>query len=385
RPRACRAPRAARRAPRPRPGAGHPERRASPGRSRPATPRAGARAPARAGRRRAPGRRGASARRGARRPRPRRGAGQPRRARQAPHPGRAPRLVRPPSSLHRHAAPGYLGSGGALSSERAPARGDPARRRTGASRPRRECCARHVHFLDNDMAGCYHPSTRDHRVLTRRPMRWTCRLVGRRGGSCRPCEWCTLWQSAPGPLDSRRVRGVGRMPAELTPRRQWVLKSIVEEYVASATPVSSEHVARKATTPISTATLRNEMAALEELGLLRHPHTSAGRIPSDAGYRYYVECLMGPAELQAAERRTIYHQFHQVEFSIDEWLALARAVLARALQNAALATPPLASRPRVRRVELVPLQERTVLLVLMLQSGHIRQQMLPLEEPLDRE
>ncbi|HLH21153.1 MAG TPA: heat-inducible transcriptional repressor HrcA [Chloroflexota bacterium] len=175
------------------------------------------------------------------------------------------------------------------------------------------------------------------------------------------------------------------MPAELTPRRQWVLKSIVEEYVSSATPVSSESVARKAATPISTATLRNEMAALEDLGLLRHPHTSAGRVPSDAGYRYYVECLMGPAELQPAERRTINHQFHQVEFSIDEWLALGRAVLAQALQNAALATPPLASRPKVRRIELVPLQEHTVLLVLMLQSGHIRQQMLPLEEPLDRE
>jgi heat-inducible transcriptional repressor len=178
---------------------------------------------------------------------------------------------------------------------------------------------------------------------------------------------------------------MGRMPAELTPRRQWVLKSIVEEYVASATPVSSESVARRAATPISTATLRNEMAALEDLGLLRHPHTSAGRVPSDAGYRYYVECLMGPAELQPAERRTIYHQFHQVEFSIDEWLALGRAVLAQALQNPALATPPLASRPKVRRVELVPLQEHTVLLVLMLQSGHIRQQMLPLEEPLDRD
>ena len=90
------------------------------------------------------------------------------------------------------------------------------------------------------------------------------------------------------------------MAEELTPRRQWVLKSVVEEYVASATPVSSESVARKASTPISTATLRNEMAALEEMGLLRHPHTSAGRVPSDAGYRYYVECLMTPADLQPA-------------------------------------------------------------------------------------
>src|SRR5437868_5636964 len=113
------------------------------------------------------------------------------------------------------------------------------------------------------------------------------------------------------------------MSVELSPRRQWVLKAIIEEYVVSATPVSSGVIARKAPTRVSTATLRNEMAALEELGLLRHTHTSSGRVPSDAGYRYYVEQLMGPAGLQAAEQRMIYHQFHQVQFAIDEWLALA--------------------------------------------------------------
>ncbi len=175
------------------------------------------------------------------------------------------------------------------------------------------------------------------------------------------------------------------MPEPLSPRRQWVLKSVVEEYVVTATPVSSEAVARKAPSRVSTATLRNEMAALEDAGLLYHPHTSAGRVPSDAGYRYYVEQLMDTAELQPAERRRIYHQFHQVEFDIDEWLALARSVLARSLRNAALATPPRAARPKVRRIELVPLQEHTVLLVLMLQSGHIRQQVLPVEVPVARE
>ncbi|HEY8430705.1 MAG TPA: DeoR family transcriptional regulator, partial [Sandaracinaceae bacterium] len=118
------------------------------------------------------------------------------------------------------------------------------------------------------------------------------------------------------------------MRPELTPRRRWVLKHIVEEYVTSATPVSSETVARRAPVRVSTATVRNDMAALEELGLVHQPHTSAGRVPSDAGYRLYVKELMRPADLEPAELRTIYHQFHQVEFAIDEWLALARAVLA---------------------------------------------------------
>ena len=92
------------------------------------------------------------------------------------------------------------------------------------------------------------------------------------------------------------------MREPISPRRRWVLKSIVEEYVSTATPVSSESIARKSTARVSTATLRHEMAALEDLGLLRHPHTSAGRMPSDAGYRYYVEHLMQSANLQEIGR-----------------------------------------------------------------------------------
>ncbi|HLI25988.1 MAG TPA: heat-inducible transcriptional repressor HrcA [Chloroflexota bacterium] len=175
------------------------------------------------------------------------------------------------------------------------------------------------------------------------------------------------------------------MRPELTPRRRWVLKHIVEEYVTSATPVSSETVARRAPVRVSTATVRNDMAALEELGLVRQPHTSAGRVPSDAGYRLYVNELMRPADLEPAELRTIYHQFHQVEFAIDEWLALARAVLAQAVHSAAVVTPPLAPRARVRRIELVPLHDGVVLLVVLLPSGHIRQQVVPLVEPATRE
>lgn len=175
------------------------------------------------------------------------------------------------------------------------------------------------------------------------------------------------------------------MRTDLSARRRWVMKHIVEEYVATATPVSSDVIARRGPERVSTATVRNEMAALEELGLLHQPHTSAGRVPTDAGYRYYVTQLMGPPALAPSELRTIHHQFHQVEFAIDEWLALARAALAQAVHNAAVVTPPLAPRARVRRVELVPLHEGLVLLVLILHSGHIRQQVVPVAEPADRE
>ena len=118
------------------------------------------------------------------------------------------------------------------------------------------------------------------------------------------------------------------MNQTMSARRRWVMKAVVEEYVVTATPVSSEHIARKAPSRVSTATLRNEMAALEELGLLRHPHTSSGRIPSDAGYRFYVEQLMEASSLQPAEQRTIYHQFHRSSsISTNGWRSHARCWL----------------------------------------------------------
>src|ERR687888_366084 len=100
---------------------------------------------------------------------------------------------------------------------------------------------------------------------------------------------------------------------ELTPRRQRILRHIVEEYVAIAQPVASDLIARKYESELSSATVRNEMAALEEAGLITQPHTSAGRVPTDRGYRHFVEWLMQQdgGVLTPYERRTIRHQFTQ--------------------------------------------------------------------------
>src|SRR5512136_638848 len=100
---------------------------------------------------------------------------------------------------------------------------------------------------------------------------------------------------------------------ELTPRQEKILNIIVRDYVSSVMPVSSERVLQDLGLSISSATVRNDMAVLEEMGYIDHPHTSAGRIPTTKGYRYFVERLMGQAELPLAERLTIQHQFHQVE------------------------------------------------------------------------
>src|SRR5579884_1480208 len=111
----------------------------------------------------------------------------------------------------------------------------------------------------------------------------------------------------------------------LTDRRKDILKLIVEDYIDSALPVSSEAIARQMTVPVSSATVRNEMAALEDEGYIVQPHTSAGRVPSDRGYRYFVEFLMADQTLSAEERRMINHQFYQVQLDTDQWIRLAAA------------------------------------------------------------
>ena len=133
---------------------------------------------------------------------------------------------------------------------------------------------------------------------------------------------------------------------ELSPRRKRLLKYVVEEYVTTAVPVSSETIVRRYEPTVSTATIRHELAQLEELGLISHPHTSAGRVPTDSGYRFFVEHLMESADPSPGEQRTIRHQFHQIEPDVDRWAHLASSVLANAVRATAVVTPPTSAAAR---------------------------------------
>ncbi|HEX2171433.1 MAG TPA: heat-inducible transcriptional repressor HrcA, partial [Dehalococcoidia bacterium] len=166
----------------------------------------------------------------------------------------------------------------------------------------------------------------------------------------------------------------------LSPRQQAILKVIVSEYVVTGTPVGSATVLRLGGLGVSSATIRNDMAALEESGYIAHPHTSAGRVPSDLGYRYYIEALMDESDLATPEKMKIRHQFHQVELDPDEWSHLAAAILARSVQNAALVTRPHAHTVRLKQAHFVGIHERLLLLVLVFLEGGVKQQIFPLEE-----
>lgn len=172
------------------------------------------------------------------------------------------------------------------------------------------------------------------------------------------------------------------MAEELTPRQQMILELVVREFVQTGMPVASRTLVEKYGLDISPATVRNEMARLEELGYLMQPHTSAGRQPTNEGYRYFVERLLRETELPPEERRTIAHQFQQVQTDVEEWMPLAASVLARTTRSAALVTAPQAAQPRYRHLQLISVQGRLVLLVLVLQGGVVKQQMLTFPEPL---
>lgn len=170
----------------------------------------------------------------------------------------------------------------------------------------------------------------------------------------------------------------------LTDRQKFILELVIREYVNSATPVGSQALGQGYDLGVSSATIRNEMARLEELGFLTHPHTSAGRIPTDLGYRYFVEQLMGEAELSLAERRTIRHQFHQARREMGQWMKLSAAVLAQLAQGAAVVTAPRMTESRFKHVELIHVHGLSALLVLVTQAGVVRQEMLTLSRPLSQ-
>jgi heat-inducible transcriptional repressor len=168
---------------------------------------------------------------------------------------------------------------------------------------------------------------------------------------------------------------------ELSDRQKLILELVIREYIASAMPVGSRTLGENHDLGISPATVRNEMARLEELGYLTHPHTSAGRIPTDRGYRYFVERQMGDIELPLTERRMIRHQFHQVRREMDQWMHLSAAVLAHAAHSAALITAPRTAESRFKHVELIHVHGLTALLVLVTGAGVVQQEMLTLTQP----
>jgi len=169
---------------------------------------------------------------------------------------------------------------------------------------------------------------------------------------------------------------------QLGDRQRELLRAVIREYIATAEPVASAALVRRYRLDRSSATVRNELAWLEDAGLLTHPHTSAGRVPTDLGYRYFIESLMPSPYLHPDEQVTVSHQFQQAVSNTSEWLRLAASTLARLTTEAAIVTPPAMARSALKHVEAVPISERRVLLVAVLEGGTVRQQLVELRDPV---
>jgi heat-inducible transcriptional repressor len=169
---------------------------------------------------------------------------------------------------------------------------------------------------------------------------------------------------------------------QLTERQEAVLRLVIRDFIESGQPVGSKTLVESHELGVSSATIRNELAILGELGYLAQQHTSAGRIPTEKGYRYFVQKLLGEFHLPLREQQMIRHQFHQARLDMNQWMQLAAAILARTSRGASVVTAPQARANRFKHLQLISTQGRLVLLILVLYSGNVQQQLLTLAEPL---
>lgn len=172
---------------------------------------------------------------------------------------------------------------------------------------------------------------------------------------------------------------------ELTERQKIILSLVIHEYSRTATPVGSQVLVTRYNLDMSSATVRNELATLTDWGLLRQPHTSAGRVPTEEGYRYFVSRLTRAAELPDNTRRTISHQFYQMRNDVEQWVRLAASVLAYQSRAASLVTPPHPEHARLKHLELIATRGRQVLVVMVMIGGEVRQRLQSVAEPVNQE
>ena len=173
---------------------------------------------------------------------------------------------------------------------------------------------------------------------------------------------------------------------DLTERQKSLLLLIIRDYIDSAQPIGSKRLVERFHLDLSSATIRNEMSALTEMGYLRQPHTSAGRVPTEEGYRVFVEQMMlHQSELPASVQNTISHQFFQARPDVEQWMTLAASILAYQSQGVSLVTAPHAETIRFKHIELISTQGRQVLMVIVMDGGEVDQQVLTLAEPVTQD
>ena len=166
----------------------------------------------------------------------------------------------------------------------------------------------------------------------------------------------------------------------LTPRQELILRKVVEDYLEGGQPVGSKVLATDAELEWGPSTIRNELAMLEEHGLLAHPHTSAGRVPTDAGYRYFVDRLL-PATRDAAAERPLALQL--VRREVDEAMRVTTETLSQVTDLLAIVSAPPIETATIRHVEVLLLQPQVLVVVVITSTGGVTKRMLTFDQPID--
>lgn len=172
---------------------------------------------------------------------------------------------------------------------------------------------------------------------------------------------------------------------ELTERQLHILAALIQAYTQVPEPVSSKQLADDYDLGVSSATVRNELGILEQLGMVRSPHTSAGRVPTEEGYRYFVRHNLATQSLSLPEQHSIKAEFEVGAQDVQNLIRTAAGILARSTSSAAIVTEPRARVARFRHAQLIHTYGQAVLMVLVLEGGDLLQQLLTLAEPVDQE
>ena len=159
-------------------------------------------------------------------------------------------------------------------------------------------------------------------------------------------------------------------------RKQMILRAVVMDYIATAEPVGSRTIARKYNLGVSPATIRNEMSDLEELGLIEQPHTSSGRIPSDLGYRYYVDCLMEKEHLTDAVKGSIYHNLNIKIKEIDGMISDTSRLLSELTNLTVFIQGPSLGANALERIEIIPMRPQKALVVVIGSTGSVENRII---------
>ncbi len=170
---------------------------------------------------------------------------------------------------------------------------------------------------------------------------------------------------------------------QLDERKYRILQAIIDDYIMTAMPVGSRTISRKAGVGFSPATIRNEMSDLEELGYLAQPHTSAGRVPSYKAYRLYVDHLMQAAKLTSDERERMHEHLVSRSKQVESVIRSAASVLSDATRYTSVIVAPKLGTLRIRHVQMVPVAERTALMIIVTSAGIVKDALIRVPEGLD--